>query len=176
MKKDNNKHAAEESEFVEKVIKINRVNKVVKGGKRLAFRAFVICGNKKGSVGYGVAKAKEVPVAIKKAIEKAKKTMFDINTVNDTIPHEVTGSFGASRVVIKPARAGKGVIAGGAMKTILELLGVKNVVGKSLGSRNPINVAKAAVEALRSCKDKSIEEQDRGIEVSSYHHRLEVEA
>jgi small subunit ribosomal protein S5 len=173
MKKDN-ANLAEESEFFEKVIKINRVNKVVKGGKRLAFRVFVICGNKNGSVGFGVAKAKEVPIAIRKAIEKAKRNMFSINTVNDTIPHEVVGSFGASRVVIKPARAGKGVIAGGAMKSILELLGVKNVVGKSLGSRNPINVAKAAVDALLTCKNKAEEELNRGILISSYHHRLEM--
>ena len=150
---DINKNDDEQSYF-EKVVKINRVNKVVKGGKRLAFRAFVICGDKKGSVGFGIGKSKEVPVAIKKAIEKAKKSLEKINVYDETLPHEVYAKFGASKVLIRPAKKGTGVIAGGAVRVILEAVGLKNVVAKSLGSRNPINTAKAAKVALLKCKQK----------------------
>ena len=148
------KKIEDEQSFFEKVVKINRVNKVVKGGKRLAFRAFVICGDKKGSVGFGIGKSKEVPVAIKKAIEKAKKSLNKINVFEDTLPHEVHAKFGSSKVLIRPAKKGTGVIAGGAVRVILEAVGFKNVVAKSLGSRNPINTAKAAKVALLKCKHK----------------------
>lgn len=160
MKKD------DDNQNYEKVVKINRVNKVVKGGKRLAFRAFVICGDKNGKVSIGIGKAKEVPVAIKKAIEKSKKELIPINIVNSTIPHEVEGKFGASRVLIKPAGQGTGVIAGGALRIVLEALGIKNVVGKSLGSRNPINLALASINALKKCKSLKEEESNRGIKLS----------
>ncbi|MBH38213.1 30S ribosomal protein S5 [bacterium] len=156
-----------ENQIVEKVVKINRVNKVVKGGKRLAFRAFVVCGDMNGNVGLGLGKSKEVPTAIKKAIEKAKKSFISINIFNETIPHIVEGKAGASRVIIKPAKQGTGVIAGGALRVILESLGVKNVVGKSLGSRNPINLALASIDALKKCKVKSIEEKERNIQINT---------
>jgi small subunit ribosomal protein S5 len=160
------KHSDVENQDYEKVVKINRVNKVVKGGKRLAFRAFLIYGDKQGSVGLGLGKSKEVPAAIKKAVDRAKKSVEKINLFTHTIPHEVFGKSGASRVFIKPAKPGTGVIAGGAVKVVLEALGVKNAVGKSLGSRNPINVALASLDALRKCKIKENEETDRNVLIS----------
>ena len=162
------KHRFEtESPFVEKVVKINRVNKVVKGGKRLAFRAFVVTGDKDGKVGLGLGKSKEVPSAIRKAIERANKSMTNINTFEGTIPHEVQGKFGASKVIIKPAPEGTGVIAGGSLRVILESIGIKNVVGKSLGSRNPLNMALAAINALKKCKNKAMEEKERGVAIAT---------
>ena len=155
-----------ENTFFEKVVKINRVNKVVKGGKRLAFRSFVVCGDRNGNVGLGLGKSKEVPTSIKKAIEKAKKKFQSINIDNNTIAHEVNGKAGASKVVILPAKEGTGVIAGGSMRVILEALGVKNVVGKSLGSRNPINLALATIDALKKCKSRKEEEQERNVQIS----------
>ncbi len=155
-----------ENQIQEKVVKINRVNKVVKGGKRLAFRAFVVCGDKNGKVGLGLGKSKEVPTAIKKAIEKAKKSFISINIYNKTVPHVVEGKAGASRVIIKPAKEGTGVIAGGSLRVILESLGIKNVVGKSLGSRNPINLALASIDALKKCKIKLQEEKERNVQIS----------
>ena len=166
MKKDRKPHNDEEKKDFEKVVKINRVNKVVKGGKRLAFRAFTICGNQEGSFGMGTGKSKEVPTAIKKAIEKSKKDYIKINTLDDTIPHEVNGRFGASRVIIRPAKKGTGVITGGSVRVILEAIGIKNVVAKSLGSRNPINVAKATLNALLKCKDLRTEESHREVSIS----------
>lgn len=139
--------------FVEKVIRVDRINKVVSGGKRLAFRAFVIVGDGESRVGLGVAKAKEVAAAIKKAVDRARKSMVSINMVNDTIPHEVDSSFGAAYVLLKPARPGTGVIAGGAVRILLESAGLKNVVAKSLRSRNPINSSRAAMSALLSLKN-----------------------
>ncbi len=152
----------QEQELVEKVIKIDRITKVVKGGKRLAFRAFVIVGNRKGKVGFGLGKSKEVPVAIKKAIERAKKRLESIQLVGGTLPHQVLGKFGASRVILKPAKAGRGVIAGGSTRILLEALGVKDVVAKSKGSNNPINAAQAAMEGLRQLKNLENEEKLRG--------------
>jgi small subunit ribosomal protein S5 len=163
----NNNANGTEIELFEKVVKINRVNKVVKGGKRLAFRVFVVCGNKKGKVAFAVAKAKEVPSAIKKALEQAKKNFISIHLYKDTIPHEVYGKAGASIVIIRPAKQGTGVIAGGSLRVILEMLGVKNVVGKAIGSRNPINLALASIDALKSCKDKESEEVERNIKFTS---------
>lgn len=155
-----------ETQEYEKVVKINRVNKVVKGGKRLAFRAFLIYGDKNGKVGLGLGKSKEVPTAIKKAVERAKKNLEKINLFTHTIPHEVTGKAGSSKVFIRPAKPGTGVIAGGAVKVVLEALGIKNAVGKSLGSRNPINVALASLDALRKCKVKKEEEFERDALIS----------
>ena len=160
------KESEVENQAYEKVVKINRVNKVVKGGKRLAFRAFMIHGDKNGSVGLGLGKSKEVPTAIKKALERAKKSMESINLYNNTIPHEVSAKAGASKVFIRPAKPGTGVIAGGAVKVVLEALGIKNAVGKSLGSRNPINVALATLEALRKCKVHKQEEEERNVLIS----------
>lgn len=154
-----------DSEFSEKVVKINRVNKVVKGGKRLAFRSFVISGDKAGRVGFGLGKSKEVPVAIKKALEKSKKSLVTINIYKKTLPHIVYGKFGASRVIIKPAKPGTGVIAGGSLKVVLELLGIKDAVAKSLGSRNPLNLAYAAINALKTCKSLKSEENTRNVKI-----------
>lgn len=151
-----------EDPIVEKVIKINRINKVVKGGKRLAFRAFVIAGDRGGSVGLGLGKSKEVPAAIKKGVEKARKHLVAINLVNGTLPHEVVGRFGAAKVILKPARPGTGVIAGGAVRILLESLGLKDVVAKSLASRNPINCARAALDGLMQCKNVELESALRG--------------
>lgn len=166
MKNDKRQHNDDEKRDFEKVVKINRVNKVVKGGKRLAFRAFTICGDQEGSFGMGTGKSKEVPVSIKKAIERSKKNYIKINTLDETIPHSVTGRFGASRVLIRPAKKGTGVIAGGSVRIILEAIGIKNVVAKSLGSRNPINVAKATLDALLKCKDIKTEESHRDVSIS----------
>jgi small subunit ribosomal protein S5 len=138
--------------FEEEVISIRRVTKVVKGGKNLRFSAAVVVGDKNGKVGIGKGKAREVPLAIKKAVANAKKNMIDIPILNDTIPYYTIGKFGAARVVLRPASPGTGVIAGGAVRVIMELAGIKNILTKSLKSKNTITVARATMEGLTALR------------------------
>lgn len=148
--------------LIEKVVSINRVAKVVKGGRRFSFSALVVVGNADGIVGVGFGKAKEVPLSIQKAIGNAKKNLNRINRSNSTIPHEIVGKYGAGEVFMKPASPGTGVIAGGPVRALMELAGIKDVLTKSLGSSNPINILKAAESGLLSLKSKSETLKERG--------------
>lgn len=140
------------SDLKEKVVFINRVTKVVKGGRNFRFSALVVVGDGKGNVGVGTGKSSEVPDAIRKGIEDAKKNLIHVPIIKDTVPHEVVGVFGKSKVYVMPARKGTGIIAGGPVRSVLELVGVKNVTAKSLGSNNPKNVVEATIKALLSLR------------------------
>jgi small subunit ribosomal protein S5 len=150
------------SEIQERVVYINRVSKVVKGGRRFSLTALVVVGDGNGRVGVGMGKAAEVPIAIKKGIEDAKKNMFTFPLTGTTIPHTVTGHYGAGNVLLKPASPGTGVIAGGPVRALLELGGVKDVLSKSLGTSNALNIVKAAAEGLQQLKSPEEVARSRG--------------
>jgi len=156
----------EAEELDERVVHIARTAKVVKGGRRFAFRAVVVVGDNKGSVGLGVGKAREVPEAIRKGSERARKNMKPISMTGTTIPHEIIHEFGAAKVLLKPASPGTGVIAGGGVRAVVEAAGIKDILTKSLGSANMLNVVQATMRALQRLKDPAVEAKRRGVPLS----------
>jgi small subunit ribosomal protein S5 len=150
-------------ELIDKVIKIKRCAAVVKGGRRFSFAAMVVVGNGRGKVGWGYGKANEVPPSVEKAVKDGSRSMFEISLDAGTIPHQVEGRFGAARVVLVPASAGTGVIAGDAVRAVCEAAGIHNILTKSFGSNNPVNLVKASIEALKQLRTRSDIERLRGV-------------
>lgn len=165
-KKIETKEEKPQSEWSEQVVQISRVTKVVKGGKKLSFRAIVVVGNKKGQVGVGCAKAAEVIIAIQKAIADGRKNLITVPIFKTTIPHPITGRSGAGAVVLRPASQGTGIIAGGSVRSVLELAGIENILSKSLGSNSPLNAANATLDALKSLRPFSEVAKKRGLTVA----------
>ncbi|MGO2723051.1 MAG: 30S ribosomal protein S5 [Lactobacillus sp.] len=151
---DSRKDRRPKDDIEDQLVAVNRISKVVKGGRRMRFAALVVVGDKKGRVGFGTGKAQEVPEAIRKAVEAGKKNMIKVPTVGSTIPHEVIGHFGSGNVLLKPAEKGSGVAAGGATRIVMDMAGIADITSKSLGSNSPINVVRATIDGLTKLKTR----------------------